>query len=166
VSNPIHQRFHGKGKGDKGEKKYLATPILPKNREQIEAAGADYNSQLKEVLRQGDVEQFRAFLQKDKRALPEEMLADKLKLETMMHQLIVSMPDLADLHSTSRDWLDSNTITLDGRTLLQAAGISPEQKLEEYRASRPEASDEKKKRQIVFLNLPTKPDPLDRHSDN
>jgi hypothetical protein len=93
-----------------GEKQFRATPVSPKNKEQLSATGENYNAALKEVLRSRDVFRFRNFLSSDKRALPDEMLADILKLETMLHLLILSLTDLSDLHAESQKWLDENTV--------------------------------------------------------
>lgn len=158
----MSNHFH-RGKGNKGEKKYLVTPVKPKSNAEIVAIGETYNTALKEVLRSRDVLRFRNFLQADKRALPEDMLADTFKLETMLYQLILNQPDLVDLHAEARTWLDGNTVKLDGRTLLQAAGITPEQKREEFEAQ----EDPSKSRRTIFLNVPPpKSEPLDRHHDN
>lgn len=86
----------------------------------------DYNERLAEVLRSRDVFRFRHFLATSGRALPDEMLLDTLKMATMMHQMILSLPQLADLHDFSREWLDENTVlTSKNSSLNEAAQRKP-----------------------------------------
>ncbi len=148
VSNNFHAKSH---KGEKGEKKYLVTPVIPKSEGEI-SAGTGYVADLKEILRKRDVFGFRNFLQKTQRALPDEMLADIIKLETMMHQLIVSMPDLSEWHVESRAWLNSNTLLIDGQSLMEAARISPEERWEEFEAN--QRDETKPARRTIFLRTP------------
>jgi hypothetical protein len=150
-----HQPHQHKGAGDKGQKKILVTPVKPGNKARFAEQEANYNHDLQEILQSLDVERFGQFLQTQQRALPEEMLSDSTRLETMMHQLILSMPELATMHGASREWLDGNTVLRSVRSLLEAAQVSPEQKLQEFDEQAEEAA-QKTKRSIIFLNVPPK----------
>jgi len=149
----MDNHIHGlKGKGEKGEKKYLATPVSLQNKLRLGAEGANYDAELKEILRAGDVLRFRSFLQSSQRALPDEMLEDNTKMQTMMHMLTLSMADLNDLHAASREWLDGNTVLRSVRSLLEASQVTPEEKWQEFEAQ--QADDEKPKRRTIFLQVP------------
>jgi hypothetical protein len=98
----------------------------------------DYNGQLAEVLRTRDVFRFRHLLASSGRALPDEMMLDVLKLATMMHQMIVALPELADIHDFSRQWLDDNTLlSSSNRSLNEAAQRKPGQAPEGLPAPKP-----------------------------
>jgi hypothetical protein len=98
----------------------------------------DYNRQLAEVLRTRDVFRFRHLLASSGRALPDEMMLDVLKLATMMHQMIVALPELADMHDFSRQWLDDNTLlTSNNRSLNEAAQRKPGEAPEGLPAPKP-----------------------------
>ncbi|MEI6046515.1 MAG: hypothetical protein WCS37_19360 [Chloroflexota bacterium] len=94
----------------RGEKRFRATVISPNDKEQLFDVGESYIAALQEVLRSRDVLRFRNFLSSGQQTLPDEMLADTLKLETMLHQIILSLPELSDLHVESQKWLDENSL--------------------------------------------------------
>jgi hypothetical protein len=130
-TNPPHDNMeplnYPKDGGTKG--KYRALVVTPQNKTELGEQGAKFDLELKEILRKGDVFRFRNFLSKSGRSLPSEMMLDTVKMETMLHQLILTMPDLADIHQRSQDWLDGNTmVKTKGLTLLQASSLSPLQK--------------------------------------
>ena len=95
--------------GQSANKKLHVTVIKKSASAEVQAHALQYNALLIQVLREDDVVGFRNFLVKVGRALPEEMMLDTLRLESMMKQLILSIPELEDLHPTSREWLDKNT---------------------------------------------------------
>ena len=87
---------------------------------------ARYADELASVLRDRDVFKFRHFLAAKGRPLPDEMMLDPLKLATMLHQLILNLPQLADLHDFSRQWLNDNTgLPKNGQSLSEAAKRPP-----------------------------------------
>ncbi len=138
--------------GDKGQKKILATPVNLVNKAGILGQGASYNLELKAILQSQDVARFRAFLQNNQRALPEEMLEDTTRMQTMMHQLTLSMPDLSEMHGAAREWLDGNTVLRSVRSLLEAAQVTPEQKWQEFEET--QTDKPKPNRRTIFLNVP------------
>lgn len=86
----------------------------------------EYNERLAEVLQTRDVFRFRHFLASNGRSLPEEMMLDTLKMATLMHQMILSLPQLSALHDFSRQWLDDNTaLTSQQPSLNEAAKRVP-----------------------------------------
>ena len=108
---------------------YRAHVIKSKQQVQLQEQGAQFDTELKEILRKGDVFRFRNFLSKSNRNLPTEMMLDTTKMETMMHQLILAMPELTDIHERSQNWLDNNTfVKTRGLTLLQSSRLTPVQK--------------------------------------
>lgn len=72
-----------------------------------------YVAQLGEVLRQRDVGALRAFLESQAGRYGDERQVDAIRaqsdaeLETLLHRMIVSRPDLAPLHAESQRWLAS-----------------------------------------------------------
>lgn len=110
---------------DKGKGKWRATVVkVPDRAAQLE--NQSYDRQLAEVLRTRDVFRFRNFLAASGRALPDEMMLDTLKMATLMHQAIVGMPDLAELHDFSRQWLADNTfVPANNQSLTEAAKRQP-----------------------------------------
>src|SRR5437763_8954281 len=71
----------------------------------------NYNAELQRVLRNGDLNAFHALLTRTGRTLPTDMMLDRFKLETMMRQLILAMPELADIHEAARAWMSQNAMT-------------------------------------------------------
>ena len=130
-SNPPHDNMEPLNYPKDGDTKgkYRALVVTPQNKTVLGEQGAKFDTELKEILRKGDVFRFRNFLSKSGRSLPSEMMLDTVKMETMLHQLILTMPDLADIHQRSQDWLDGNTmVKTKGLTLLQASSLTPIQK--------------------------------------
>ena len=72
--------------------------------------GTEYTAALERVLRAGDVNAFHALLSRTGRSLPPDMMLDRHKLDTMMRQLILAMPELADLHDDARNWMSHNAM--------------------------------------------------------
>lgn len=105
---------------DKNQGRWRATVVKAGNK----AIPNTYDEQLKLVLKMKDVFRFRHFLAASGRALPPEMLLDIRKMETLMHQIILSMPDLSDMHAESRYWLEQNTVLQD-QSLNEAAKRKP-----------------------------------------
>ncbi len=74
-----------------------------------------YVAQLGEVLRQRDVAALRAFLEAQAGRYGDDRQVDAIRaqsdveLETLLHRMIVSRPDLSALHSESRRWLARHT---------------------------------------------------------
>jgi hypothetical protein len=70
-----------------------------------------YAAQLGEVLRRRDVAALRAFLEAqagrygDERQVEAIRAQSDAELEAIMHRMIVSRPDLAELHAESQRWL-------------------------------------------------------------
>lgn len=121
--------YHSKSSEAKGTGQYRAHVIKPRSADQRDAEGARFEADLKEILRKGDVFGFRNFLAKSGRTLPTEMMLDTVKMETMLHQLTLSMPDLANVHARSKAWLSNNTVLkARGLTLLQSSRLTPSQK--------------------------------------
>ncbi len=115
---------HNKGSG-KWRASVIKSP-LPGQAEAALQASRQYDNELAEVLRSRDVFRFRNFLAAHDRGLPGEMMLDTLKMATLMHQLIQTLPQLADLHEFSREWLNDNTaLPKDNGSLNQAAKRSP-----------------------------------------
>lgn len=111
---------------DKGGKKWRVSVVKPRNTNQGQKAVDDYNTELAEVLRERNVFRFRNFLAAKGRALPDDMMLDTLKMATLMHQMILSVPELADQHNFSRQWLDENTfVQSSNRSLNEAAKREP-----------------------------------------
>ncbi|MDB5078881.1 MAG: hypothetical protein JWP00_805 [Chloroflexi bacterium] len=110
----------GKGKG-----KWRATVVKVPDRE-VQSEGQAYNHQLAAVLRGCDVFRFRNFLAASGRALPDEMMLDTLKMATLMHQTILGLAELADMHDFSRQWLADNTfVPSNNQSLTEAAKRPP-----------------------------------------
>jgi hypothetical protein len=96
------------------------------------------------------------------------MLSDPFKLLTLLHQLTLSLPELAELHAESQQWLDDNTI-LGRKGLNQAAQLTPQQKREELEASQPPAEEDgkpKPPRRTIFLRAFGAPPAPHRPSEN
>jgi len=117
------------GKDNKGEKKYLVTVVKRPATPEIHAQGIIYDAQLREVLQAGDVVRFRSFLSNSGHALPNDMMRDLQKMQTLMHKLIVNNSELTDLHDSSRQWLDSNTVLGSRISLAEASQVTLEEKL-------------------------------------
>ncbi|HEX2911630.1 MAG TPA: hypothetical protein VH186_12540 [Chloroflexia bacterium] len=109
--------------GAKGAK-WRVTVVKAQNKVAAEQVSDAFNRQLAEVLRGRDVFRFRNFLASSGRALPDEMMLDVYKMETLMHQLTLSFAELSDLHASSREWLEQNTL-LQNRSGLNAAANRP-----------------------------------------
>ncbi len=121
---PLQHPKDGKQSG-----RYRAHVIKPQHQAQLDERGSKFEAELRKILRVGDVFRFRNFLSKDGRSLPTDMMLDTLKMETLMHQLIMTLPDLADIHPRSQAWLDDNThLKPRGLTLLQVSSLTPVQK--------------------------------------
>jgi hypothetical protein len=77
----------------------------------VTADNRSYVAQLGEVLRQRDVGALRAFLEAQAGRYGDERQVDAIRaqsdaeLETLLHRMIVSRPDLAQLHAESQRWL-------------------------------------------------------------
>jgi hypothetical protein len=77
----------------------------------VTADDRSYVAQLGEVLRQRDVGALRAFLEAQAGRYGDERQVDAIRaqsdaeLETLLHRMIVSRPDLAQLHAESQRWL-------------------------------------------------------------
>jgi hypothetical protein len=77
----------------------------------VTADDRSYVAQLGEVLRQRDVGALRAFLEAqagrygDSRQVDAIRAQSDAELETLLHRMIVSRPDLAQLHAESQRWL-------------------------------------------------------------
>lgn len=84
-----------------------------------------YQQQLAVILRERNVFRFRNFLAANGRALPDDMMLDTLKMANVMHQLILSLPELADLHDFSRQWMRENSLLAPGESLTEAAKRLP-----------------------------------------
>jgi hypothetical protein len=133
-----------KGKDD--EKRYRITPVKAKPSAEKMAQGLLYDMELKDILRKGDVFSFRNFLDRHKRPLPDEMMLDTIKMETVMHQIILTIPELEDLHEKSKKWLDDHTVLKTrGLTLLQASRMSPSEKKEQIEAETAQAEVESRR---------------------
>jgi hypothetical protein len=75
------------------------------------AGDRDYVSRLGEVLRRRDPAALREFLAEqagrfgDERQVAEIRAKEPDEMETLLHRMIVSRPDLAELHPASARWL-------------------------------------------------------------
>ncbi len=117
------------GKDNKGEKKYLVTVVKRPATPEIHAQGIIYDAQLREILRAGDVVRFRSFLTNSGHALPNDMMRDIQKMQTLMHQLIANHAELTDLHDMSRQWLENNTVLGSRTSLAEASQVTLEEKV-------------------------------------
>jgi len=108
----------------KGQGKWRATVVKVPNRE-VQLKNQSYNSELAAVLQARDVFRFRNFLAASGRALPDEMMLDTLKMATLMHQTILGLPELQDIHDFSRQWLADNTFVPSNQSLTEAAKRPP-----------------------------------------
>jgi hypothetical protein len=80
-------------------------------------------------------------------------------METMLHQLILTIPDLADIHPKSKAWLDDNTVLKTrGLTLLQASRLSPEEKKRMVEAEEKIKQTEEINRRSINLQPVFKPE--------
>ncbi len=114
----------GMGK-DRGKGKWRAAVVKTPSRE-AHQAGQAYDQELAAVLRSCDVFRFRNFLAATGRGLPGEMMLDTLKMATLMHQSILGLTELADLHDFSRQWLADNTfLPANNQSLTEAAKRPP-----------------------------------------
>jgi hypothetical protein len=110
---------------DKGKGKWRATVVKVPNRE-TQLQNQAYDRQLAAVLRSRDVFRFRNFLAASGRSLPDEMMLDTLKMATLMHQAILGLAELTDIHDFSRQWLADNTlIPTNNQSLTEAAKRQP-----------------------------------------
>lgn len=110
---------------DRGKGKWRATVVKVPNRE-AQTQNQAYDHQLAAVLRSRDVFRFRNFLAASGRSLPDEMMLDTLKMATLMHQTILGLTELADIHDFSRQWLADNTfVPVDNQSLTEAAKRQP-----------------------------------------
>ena len=110
---------------DKGKGKWRATVVKTPNRE-AQLKTQAYNAELAAVLKGRDVFRFRNFLAASGRALPDEMMLDTLKMATLMHQTILALSELEDLHDFSRQWLADNTsVPVNNQSLTEAAKRKP-----------------------------------------
>ena len=110
---------------DRGKGKWRATVVKVPNRE-AQLANQTYDRQLAEVLRTRDVFRFRNFLAASRRALPDEMMLDTLKMATLMHQSILGLAELEEIHDFSRQWLADNTyVPANNASLTEAAKRPP-----------------------------------------
>jgi hypothetical protein len=133
-------------RGGDNDKRYRITPIKANPAAEKIAQGLMYDMELKDILRKGDVFGFRNFLARHQRPLPDEMMLDTIKMETIMHQLILTIPDLVDLHDNSKQWLNDNTVLKTrGLTLLQASRLSPEEKQRQIEAEEAQKADRAKR---------------------
>ncbi len=77
----------------------------------MSADDRSYVAQLGQVLRRRDVAALRAFLEAQAGRYGDERQVEAIRgqsdaeLEALMHRMIVSRPDLAQLHAESRRWL-------------------------------------------------------------
>jgi hypothetical protein len=110
----------GKNKG-----KWRAAVVKAPGRD-AHLAGQAYNHELAAVLRSCDVFRFRNFLAATGRGLPGEMMLDTLKMATLMHQSILGLAELEDMHDFSRQWLADNTfLPANNQSLTEAAKRPP-----------------------------------------
>lgn len=110
----------------KGGGRWRVSVVKPQNLEEARTVNDEYNQQLAEVLRTRDVFKFRNFLAASGRALPQDMMLDPLKMATLMHQLILSVPELAEMHEFSQQWLNDNTfLPKNNSSLNKAAKRAP-----------------------------------------
>jgi hypothetical protein len=110
---------------DRGKGKWRATVVKVPNRD-AQLENQSYDHQLAAVLRTRDVFRFRNFLAASGRALPDEMMLDTLKMATLMHQAILGLTELADIHDFSRQWLADNTfVPTNNQSLTEAAKRQP-----------------------------------------
>ena len=71
----------------------------------------DYKAQLGAVLRRRDPAELHRFLRQsaasygDERQVAEVEERSHAEMEELMHRMILTRPDLADLHAASRSWL-------------------------------------------------------------
>ncbi len=108
---------------DRGGKKWRVSVVKNVNRQEGREAIDSYNAELAVVLRDKNVFRFRNFLAASGRALPDDMMLDTLKMATVMHHMILSLPELAEMHDFSRQWLDDNTILQSKRRSLNEAAL-------------------------------------------
>jgi hypothetical protein len=77
-------------------------------------ADQQYVERLGAVLRTQDVEQLRGFLIENARRFGDEAQVTQItgqsaqELEALMHRMIVARSDLAELHPSSRTWLQQH----------------------------------------------------------
>lgn len=110
---------------DKGKGKWRAAVVKTPNRD-AQLKTQAYSTQLAAVLKNRDVFRFRNFLAASGRALPDEMMLDTLKMATLMHQTILVLPELEELHDFSRQWLADNTaVPANNQSLTEAAKRPP-----------------------------------------
>jgi hypothetical protein len=67
---------------------------------------------LADALRDRNVAVFRQFLAASGRSWPIELMADEERLAVVMHRLILTHPDLADLHAEAEQWLLARNLPL------------------------------------------------------
>lgn len=127
------------GKPADSEKKLRITVVKQLAGAEVQARGILYDTQLEHILRKGVVTSFRDFLGQSGHGLPSEMMDDPLRLEMVMHQLILNRPELSDKHVASRLWLDGNTALGSGNPSLNEASRTAEEKLQEMGQAQSEA---------------------------
>ncbi len=111
---------------ERDNKRWRVTVVKPRDAAQGETAIHNYNTELIAILRDKNVFQFRNYLAASGRALPDDMMLDTLKMATLMHQMILSLPELSEQHDFSRQWLDDNTVLQSSpRSLNEAAKRAP-----------------------------------------
>ncbi len=133
----------------KGNSKLRVTIVMPQNSASQLDNAANYSLALSDILRRRDVFRFRNFLAANGRGLPDEMMLDTHKMETLLHQLTLTMPALADLHADSRRWLDHHTLlTSQNPSLNEAARRTPGEREEEPGLPPPVAG-----KRTIFLKL-------------
>ncbi|MBI3978735.1 MAG: hypothetical protein HY331_11180 [Chloroflexi bacterium] len=66
---------------------------------------ARYMRRLADALRHRDVAVFRRFLAESGRAWPLDLMTDEDRLRAVMHRMILTHPDLTELHAESERWL-------------------------------------------------------------
>jgi hypothetical protein len=135
----------GCGSENNGEKKYRVTVIKQPAGAEIQARGILYDARLEAVLREGNLQQFRDFIGGSGHALPEEMMTDTLRLEAVMHRLILNRPELSEQHPASKEWLDNYTALGSEITSLNEASRIAQEKVHRLK------QDEKPGRRVIYL---------------
>jgi hypothetical protein len=135
------------------DKKFRITVVKQPAGAEVQARGLIYDSQLGEILKTGDVHRFRNFLSQTGHALPDDMMLDLLRVETVMHQLILNRPDLSEFHANSKDWLDNHTVLGSSGVSLREASeqAEAEMRLREQAQLATKTEDSKSKKRVIYL---------------
>ena len=88
----------------------------------------DYKTRLGEALRRQDPAELHRFLRQsaasygDERQVAEIEERSHAEMEELMHRMILTRPDLADLHAASRSWLAARDPSFRSSAIQGAAG--------------------------------------------